>query len=117
MIGRPKTGRRALVYFHGGHGISGNVETGAIDCDRYAVEADATVINVGYRLAPEARSPSGIFDGYAALKWIIANANTLGIDKGKVGMLGDSSGAWIASGVGMLMAERNEGKLLKFNLL
>jgi len=32
-------------------------------------------------------------------------------------MLGDSGGAWIPAGVGMLMAEQNEGKLLKFNLL
>jgi hypothetical protein len=32
-------------------------------------------------------------------------------------MLGDGGGAWIAAGVGMLMAEKTEAKLLKFNLL
>jgi acetyl esterase/lipase len=33
-----------------------------------------TVVNVCYRLAPEAKAPGGIDDGYAALKWVIKNA-------------------------------------------
>lgn len=69
-------------------------------------------------MAPEKRSPQAILDGYAALRWTLKNADKyLGIDRNKIGMLGDGSGAWIAAGVGMLMAEYSEGKLIKFNML
>jgi acetyl esterase/lipase len=98
--------------------VAGDTISSSINCDRYAVETNATVINIHYGMAPESRSPQGILDGYAALKWTLFNAqNLLGIDRNKIGMLGDGSGAWIAAGVGMLMAERDEGKLIKFNLL
>ena len=48
---------------------------------------------------------------------MVDNATLYGIDKNKIGMLGNDGGAWIAAGVGMIMAEHNDGNLLKFNLL
>lgn len=40
-----------------------------------------TIFNVEYRLAPESKAPGGICDAYAAVKYIINNAQGLGINK------------------------------------
>jgi len=80
-----------------------------------AVDYDATVINVNYRLAPEHKMPCGIDDCYAALKWVIAKSDYLGINKNKIVTMGESGGGYICAGVSMRLAEANEGKLIKFS--
>lgn len=72
------------------------------------------MINVNYRKAPEHKAPSGIDDGYAAVKWVIAMADKMGIDKTRIGIMGESGGAYIVAGVSMRMAEKDEGKLVKW---
>jgi acetyl esterase/lipase len=57
VIGIPKTGRRGLIFFQGGNGIAGDAISSGINADRYAVQANATVINIEHRMAPETRSP------------------------------------------------------------
>ena len=74
----------------------------------------AVVINVEYRLAPEHKAPAGIDDGYAALKWVIANAEDLGIDPTRIAIIGESGGGYITAGVAMRLAERREGGLVRF---
>jgi len=68
--------RGTLVFFHGDYGFTGDLLTDAITCDRYAYEANVTVINVNYRLPtfPSDTLTKGVVDGYAALKWAIKNA-------------------------------------------
>ena len=79
-----------------------------------AVDYGATIINVNYRLAPEHKAPCGIDDCYAAVKWVIAKADYLGIDKKKIVTMGESGGGYICAGVSMRLAEANEGSLIKF---
>jgi acetyl esterase len=45
--------RPCMIYFHGGGGVAGTPEQHEAICARYAVQCDAVIINVGYRLAPE----------------------------------------------------------------
>jgi len=49
-----------------------------------------------YRLTPEARWPAQIHDVKAAIRWMRANANHLGIDPGKIVAEGHSAGAHLA---------------------
>lgn len=52
-------------------------------------------------------------DCYAATKYVIENADALGIDKTKVAISGESSGGYLATGVGMKLAEKDESHLVK----
>jgi acetyl esterase/lipase len=82
-------------------------------CSRYAVETGCTLVNVEYRLNPEFKSPKGIMDGYATLKWVISNAEALGIDRTKICLSGESGGGYICTGVAMHAAKNDESHLIK----
>jgi acetyl esterase/lipase len=64
-----------------------------------------------YRLAAEAKWPAQIHDVKAALRWMRANADTLGIDPAKIAVSGNSAGGHLSL---MLAATQNipefEGK-------
>ena len=103
-----------MIYFHGGGGFSGGAEYNIPLMNRYAYEAGITIINANYRMKPEATGLDGIFDAYAIVKDVLANADRYGIDAERVGVFGESGGAYITAGVGIIMAENNEGHLIKF---
>jgi acetyl esterase/lipase len=50
-------------------------------------------VNIGYRLAPEAKFPDSSKDVGSALDWLRANATTLHVDPGQIFLLGHSAGA------------------------
>jgi len=112
--GKPKTNRPCLIEFHGGAAIAGTAQQGNTFCARFAVECDATIVNVDYRLAPEHKAPAGIYDAYAAVKWVIANAAELGIDAKRIAIMGESGGAYICAGVAMELAKGDEAGLVRF---
>lgn len=86
----------ALVYFHGGGGVVGDLETHDPLCRYLAAEAGLVVISVDYRLCPEHKFPAQIEDAAASLEWVRKNADMLGIDAARIGAGGDSAGAYLA---------------------
>jgi acetyl esterase len=97
-----------IVYFHGGGWLFGDLDTHDNLCRHLALAADCTVISVDYRLAPEHKFPAAFDDAYAATKWVSGNAATLGIDRTKLVVAGDSAGGNLATAVA-LMARQNGG--------
>jgi acetyl esterase/lipase len=89
--------RPALVYFHGGGFIQGDLETHDDLCRKLAGLSGFTVIAVDYRLAPEHPYPAGLNDARAAFADIVARADELGIDPKQVGAGGDSAGGCFAA--------------------
>jgi acetyl esterase/lipase len=87
----------ACVYFHGGGVVFGDIDTHDALCRMLANESGCRVISVAYRLAPEHQFPTALYDGLAAIKWIAANAATLGIDAARIAVAGDSAGGGIAA--------------------
>ena len=74
-----RPGQAALLWVHGGGYILGSA-----DDERAKIIADhcdCTVFSVDYRLAPEHPFPAGPNDCHAALCWLFAGADDLGIDK------------------------------------
>src|SRR5713101_9618715 len=69
----------ALVYFHGGGWVIGNIETHDVSCRQLTAGAGCVTISVDYRLAPEHKFPAGPDDCYAAAKWAAENARALNI--------------------------------------
>src|SRR5579863_5266233 len=93
--------RPALVYFHGGGFVFGNLDTHDAVCRAIAKESGAVVISVDYRLAPEHKFPAAVDDSYAATVWVAANAARLGIDSSRIAVGGDSAGGNLATVVAM----------------
>lgn len=90
---RGLTGRSpALLFFHGGGWIYGDLESHDATCRFLAEEAQVRVIAVDYRLAPEAPFPAAVDDAMAAWSWIVEHAQGLAIDPNRIAVGGDSAG-------------------------
>jgi acetyl esterase/lipase len=88
-----------VVYFHGGGWVIGGCDSDDAFCRDICVRSSAIVVSVDYRHAPEARFPAAIDDGFAAVRWIAANATALGGQPGALAVCGWSAGGNIAAGV------------------
>ena len=106
----------AMVFFHGGGFVVGDLDTHDGLCRLMAHEGGFMVVAVDYRLAPEHKWPTQIDDALAATRWIFANAPSLGIDAGRIAIGGDSAGGMLAARVTQAMQAQG-GFKLAFQLL
>ncbi|RJG09014.1 alpha/beta hydrolase [Pseudomonas cavernicola] len=106
----------ALVYFHGGGFIRGDIETHDSVCRVLANSSGCVVISAEYRLAPEHRFPAGAQDAYDVVQYVSANADRLGIDPERIAVGGDSAGGNMAIAA-CLQAKRNGGPNIRLQLL
>jgi acetyl esterase/lipase len=86
-----------VVYFHGGGWVLGSHDADDPFCRDLCVKADAVVVSVNYRHAPEARFPAAADDGYAALRWVAAHGAELGGDPSRLAVCGWSAGGNVAA--------------------
>ncbi len=89
--------RPAVVFFHGGGHVIGDLETHDGLCRRFCCELEATIVAVDYRLAPEHPFPAGVDDCVAAARWVVGQASELGIDPKRIALAGDSAGGNLAA--------------------
>lgn len=94
----------ALVWFHGGGWVLGDLGSGDLPGRDLANLARCVVISVDYRLAPEAPFPGPVDDCLAATRWAIAASGDLGIDGTRVMVGGDSAGGNLAAAVAIDVA-------------
>lgn len=97
----------ALVFFHGGGWVIGDLDTHDNSCRAIATESGVPVISVDYRRAPEHPFPAAIHDGYDAFTWVIQKAREFGFDPRQIGVGGDSAGGNIAAVVAQMLRDRN----------
>ncbi len=86
-----------LLYLHGGGFTIGNLETHDSLCRQIARRSGAAVVALDYRLAPEHRFPCAVDDAWAAMRWLAAQAGTLGLDATRLAVGGDSAGGTLAA--------------------
>ncbi len=108
--------RPLVVYFHGGGWVIGDLATHDAVCRDLAADADAVVVSVDYRLAPEHPVPAAVDDCFAALEWAHEHAAEIGGDASRLAVAGDSAGGNLAAVVAML-AQHRDGPRLRFQLL
>lgn len=102
----------ALIFFHGGGWVFGDIETHDNLCRALANSGACAVVSVDYRLAPEHKFPAAVDDCWAALLWAEANAATLSLDKSRFAVGGDSAGGNLATVVAMLAQQRGTPRLV-----
>ncbi len=87
-----------IVDYHGGAFFLSTMRGHLDYAERYAREARCRVFLPEYRLSLDHPFPAGFDDAYATLEWVHANAATLGVDRERVLVLGDSAGGAFAAG-------------------
>jgi acetyl esterase/lipase len=92
--------RPCVVWIHGGGWRSGNKSGGAPRLAPLVATGDYVGVSVEYRLIDVAIWPAQIHDCKAAIRYLRANSNRLGIDPDKIGVWGASAGGHLVSLLG-----------------
>ena len=95
-----------IVYFHGGGFVIATIDTYDESGRRLAKYANAIVVSVEYRKAPEAPFPAARQDAVDAYKWVINTMPSSFPVTGKVAVAGESAGGNLATEVAI--AARNQ---------
>ena len=101
-------GRPAYLHIHGGGYVLGVAGSNPVALQTIAQDCKCVVVSVDYRLAPETPFPGSLEDNYAALKWIYTNADTLGIDRTRIAIGGESAGGGHAAALAIAARDRKE---------
>lgn len=100
-----------LFHIHGGGYVSGSAAACEPVYRPLAAELGCAIVSVDYRLAPETRFPGNLEDCYAGLAWMFGQAAALGIDPGRVGVIGESAGGGLAAALALLARDRGQLRL------
>ncbi len=99
-----------LLYVHGGGFVLGSIDSDG-RAQELAAAAQAVVVSVDYRLAPESPFPAGLHDCLAALTYLAKNAAELGIDPQHIGVAGISAGAGLAAATALMARDQGGPEL------
>lgn len=106
---KPEEKLPALVYFHGGGWVIGDLDTHDVLCRQLANGARCAVYSVDYRMGPEHPFPAAVEDCLAATAFVAGRHE-------RVAVGGDSAGGNLAAVVALLAREAG-GPAIAFQLL
>jgi len=95
----------AIVYYHGGGWVVGDLDTHDASCRMLARHSGCVVVSVDYRLAPEHPFPAPLDDAVAAFGYVHAHPQEFGTVPGAVAVMGDSAGGNLAAAVCVVTRE------------
>lgn len=105
-----------VVFFHGGGWVICSLDSHDNLARSICRDAEAIVVSVDYRMAPEHQFPTAAHDAFAATQWVAANAASFGGDPTRLAVCGDSAGGNL-SAVVTQMAHDAGGPAIKFAAL
>jgi acetyl esterase/lipase len=105
----------AVLWIHGGGMIVGSPQFEAGGAGRLARDLGAVVVSPDYRLAPEHPFPAAVDDCMGTLRWMVLNADELGIDPDRISVMGASAGGGLSAAVAQ--RSHDEGIVLRSQVL
>ncbi|MBI1175820.1 alpha/beta hydrolase fold domain-containing protein [bacterium] len=103
------SGYPAVVLIHGGGWRSGS-RSHLVPMAQQLATAGYVGVPVEYRLALEAKYPASLDDIRSAIRWLREHATDYQIDPGKIAVLGCSSGAQVATLIGVTNGKNKSGE-------
>lgn len=117
----PDRKRAAILHIHGGGMVLGSAEESWASLPALVTALDMVAVSVDYRLAPETPFPGPQEDCYAGLAWLFAHADELGVDPGRIVVMGASAGGGLAASLALMARDRGEydlaGQVLTYPML
>jgi acetyl esterase len=98
----------ALVYFHRGGWVFGNINEADPVCRKLANHLGCIVVSVDYRLAPENPFPKPLNDCYDATLWTFENIAKFGGTNKKIVVCGESAGGNLAAVVALIARDKKQ---------
>jgi acetyl esterase len=95
-----------VVFFHGGGWVIGDLDTHDEPARRICRDVGAVVVNVDYRMAPEAPFPAPFDDCVAATRYVAEHIGDFGGDPARLAVAGDSAGGNLAAAVAVDCRDR-----------
>lgn len=95
-----------VYHIHGGGYVAGTAARGEPIHRWLVAELGCVLATVEYRLAPETPFPGPIEDCCAGLTWLFAQADRLGVDTKRIGVMGESAGGGLAAALALLARDR-----------
>jgi len=89
----------AIIYMHGGGFVQGDRNIGN-QPSAILAQGGYFACTISYRLIDKARLPAAMHDAKAAVRFLRANAEELGIDPDRIGVWGHSAGGHLAAYLG-----------------
>lgn len=105
-----------ILFIHGGAWVAGSIDTHDNLARYLAAGSNAIVVSVDYGISPEHKFPYPLEQCYDALQWLYENASTLGGDKSRLAIAGDSAGGNMAAAL-CLMARDRQGPAIALQVL
>lgn len=100
------TTQRYVLYLHGGGFALGSLETHRDLVTAFARHAEARVLAIDYRLAPDYPSPAGLDDSMAAYQWL----TNQGVTADRIAVGGDSAGGGLAVSLLQKLREQKQSQ-------
>jgi acetyl esterase/lipase len=104
----PALSKPAILHMHGGGFFLGSAAAAVADLQVQARALDCVIVTVDYRLAPETPFPGSLNDNYGALEWLYRNAISLGVDRSRIALAGESAGGGHAAMLAIAARDRGE---------
>jgi acetyl esterase/lipase len=100
-----------FMFFHGGGWVLGSFRTHERLVRDLVAGSGATAVFVEYDRSPEAHYPVAINQAYAATSWVAAHGDQIGVDGGRLAVVGDDVGGNMATVVALMAKDRGRPHL------
>ena len=97
-----------IAYWHGGGFVIADLDVYDASPRALAKNAEAIVVSLDYRRAPEAKFPAAHDDAFAGYQWVVKNAASFGGDPKKIAVAGESAGGNLAANVAIMARDKKE---------
>ncbi len=95
-----------ILYIHGGGWVIADLDTYDASPRALCNGANAVVVSVHYRQAPEHPFPAAHEDVFGAYQWLLQNAGRIKGDSKRIAVVGESAGGNMAAAICMMAKEK-----------